>query len=80
MNDYYLTRNIGRNDEIQTLSDLQRIRDLRTFSRSCQKRLDQLRKIPSANRDEIDREESFLHAAQQEIHRLEYSIAQRGFG
>ena len=62
-------------DRNAALSDLARLRDLRTLVRSCQSRIDYLRKQPGVKLEEIEREKQIICITKQEIQKLESVLA-----
>ena len=61
-------------DRNAALSDLARLRDLRTLVRSCQSRIDKLSKQPWAKAEEIARERQIISMSKQEIQKLENAL------
>ena len=61
-------------DRYAALSDLARLRDLRTLVASCQRCIDNLSKQPWAKADEIERERQIIRMSKQEIRKLENAL------
>jgi hypothetical protein len=61
------------------LSDIERIKNLRQYVQACEVRLTKFKKLEHYYKEEIKREESYLHQAKKEIHRLEQALTEKTF-
>jgi hypothetical protein len=62
---------IAARDPGLALSIMQMVKDLKTFSKSTQSKIDELEKDPSPNQELILQEKTILESIQKEIRRLE---------
>ena len=62
---------IATRDPGLSLSIMQLVKDLKTFARAVQSKIDELEKDPSPNQDLIFQERTILETTQKEIERLE---------
>ncbi len=68
---FWLENMIASRDPGLALSIMQLVKDLRTFARSVQSKIDQFEKDPSPNQEFILQEKTILETVQKEIRRLE---------
>ena len=69
--DFRLDYMIASRDPGLSLSIMQLVKDLRTFARAIQTKIDQLEKDPSRNQELILQEKTILETTRKEIQRLE---------
>ena len=62
---------IASRDPGLSLSIMQLVKDLKTFARAVQSKIDELEKDPSPNQDLIFQERTILETTRKEIQRLE---------
>ena len=62
---------IASRDPGLSLSIMQLVKDLKTFARAVQNKIDELEKAPSPNQDLIFQERTILETTRKEIERLE---------
>jgi hypothetical protein len=68
---YWLDDMIASRDPGLALSIMQIVKDLKTFAKSTQSRIEELEKDPSPNQELILQEKTILESIQKEIRRLE---------
>jgi hypothetical protein len=69
--DFRLDYMIASRDPGLSLSIMQLVKDLKTFARAAQSKLDELERDPIANKELILQETAILETTQKEIRRLE---------
>lgn len=69
--DFRLDYMIASRDPGLALSIMQLVKDLKTFAKSTQSKIDELEKNPSPNQELILQEETILEKTRKEIRRLE---------
>ena len=65
---------IASRDPGLSLSIMQLVKDLKTFARAVQSKIDELEKDPSPNEELIFQERTILETTQKEIERLERKV------
>jgi hypothetical protein len=70
-NNFWLDDMITSRDPGLALSIMQMVKDLKTFAKSIQSKIDQLEKDPSPNQELILQKKTILESIQKEIRRLE---------
>jgi hypothetical protein len=69
--DFRIDYMIASRDPGLSLSIMQLVKDLRTFARAIQSKIDELEKNPSPNQELILQEKTILETTRKEIQRLE---------
>jgi len=69
--DFRINYMIASRDPGLSLTIMQLVKDLRTFARAIQTKIDQLEKDPSRNQELILQEKTILETTRKEIQRLE---------
>ena len=69
--DFRIDYMIASRDPGLSLSIMQLVKDLRTFARAVQTKIDELQKDPSPNQELILQEKAILETTRKEIQRLE---------
>ena len=69
--DFRIDYMIASRDPGLSLSIMQLVKDLRTFARAVQTKIDELQKDPSPNQELILQEKAILETTRREIQRLE---------
>ena len=65
---------VASRDPGLSLSIIQLVKDLKTFARAVQSKIDELEKDPSPNEELIFQERTILETTQKEIQRLERKV------